>query len=75
MTTNYEDKTDGVNAIMCKNCTRYSKTQNNKNSILKCKNYKSSFGVGTINRIAEIDAYKDLISKLISNGKEIFKDN
>ena len=32
-------------------------------------------GVGTINRIAEIDAYKDLISKLISNGKEIFKDN
>lgn len=42
LTTNFEDKIDGVNAIMCKNCTRYSKTQNNENSILKCENYTSS---------------------------------
>ena len=31
--------------------------------------------VGTINKIAEIEAYKTLIKKLISNEKDIFKDN
>ena len=32
-------------------------------------------GVGTINKIAEIEAYKILIKKLLSNEKDIFKDN